>query len=59
MDCDEISHSIMTTDKSLIGEIKKHFPTAVDAKGVVDRAQLGKLIFQDPKKRKLLNKLTH
>ncbi len=49
----------MSTDQTLIREIKKHFPTAVDSKGVVDRTELGRIIFPDKKKRQLLNNLTH
>ena len=49
----------MATDKSLISAVKKHFPSAVNADGVVDRTELGKIVFKDIVKRKLLNRLTH
>jgi dephospho-CoA kinase len=50
VDCDEISHSIMKTDKSLIAEVAKNFPSAIDKDGVVDRTELGKIVFGDKKK---------
>ena len=34
VDCDEISHSIMKKDKSLIAEVAKNFPTAIDKESV-------------------------
>lgn len=59
IDSDMISHQIMTNDQGLIKEVKKHFPSVVSSEGVVDRVALGKIIFEDSKKRKLLNKMTH
>jgi dephospho-CoA kinase len=47
VDCDEISHSIMKKDKSLIAEVAKNFPTAIDKEGCVDRNELGKIVFGD------------
>ncbi len=50
VDCDEISHSIMKYDKSLIAEVAKHFPSAIDKDGCVDRTELGKIVFGDKNK---------
>ena len=43
----------------MVREIKANFPTCVSAEGVVDRAVLGKIVFGDEKRRKVLNNITH
>jgi dephospho-CoA kinase len=60
IDCDLIAHKQMEEDQGLITEVIKEFGTDVlDEAGKINRTKLGEMIFTDPKKRKVLNKLTH
>ena len=58
VDADLISHEIMHHDKALVSSVNKNFPGVV-IDGKVDRAALGKIVFADQQKRKLLQRLTH
>lgn len=57
---DDAAKTIMQTDKLLIEQVKKHFGAQIyDANNVLDRAALGKIVFNDKDKLELLNSLVH
>ncbi len=57
-DADAEVHGLIDLDKSTIAEIKKHFPESfVDKK--IERKILGKIVFSDEKKLKILEKIIH
>lgn len=58
LDCDEIYHSLLQSDDSLNAAIKERFPSAFSAEGL-DRKELGKLVFSDPRALADLNAITH
>lgn len=50
----------MDNDVGLQQAVKRAFGNGIlDEKGVIDRDALGAIVFSDPEKRKLINKLTH
>jgi dephospho-CoA kinase len=55
---DSIVHQLFASDAALCSEIQKYFPAAIKNKNI-DRAALGKIVFADEKKRKLLEALIH
>ena len=55
--CDEIYKEVIHSP-NYIEKIKQKFPTVV-FNNKIDRALLGRLVFNDPKKRELLNKIAH
>ena len=58
LDCDEIYHELLKTDRALLEAIEKRFPgTVVD--GVLQRKKLGTLVFSDKNALADLNKITH
>ena len=58
LDCDAIYHDLLRNDAAMIGQIATHFPTAVKG-GIVDRKQLGSIVFQDATALGQLNQITH
>lgn len=57
---DDAAKTIMQTDKLLIEQVKLHFGEHIyDANNVLDRAALGKIVFNDKDKLELLNSLVH
>lgn len=60
IDADSIVHELLGPDTELSRQIAEHFGTDVLARdGSVDRARLGKLVFDDPDIRRRLNELVH
>ena len=58
LDCDEIYHELLRTDKAMLGSIENRFPgTIVD--GILDRKKLGAIVFADEKALLDLNAITH
>ena len=58
LDCDEIYHELLRTDKAMLGSIENRFPgTIVD--GMLDRKKLGAIVFADEKALLDLNAITH
>ena len=50
----------MDNNYSYAAKVKKVFgPSILDERGNIDRIKLGRLIFDDPIKRKQLNKMSH
>lgn len=58
LDCDEIYHQLLQTDKNLLFSIEDRFPGTVK-NGVLQRKKLGNLVFSDETALKDLNKITH
>lgn len=58
LDCDQIYHRLLKTDKALLQSIESSFPGTVQ-NGELDRKKLGKLVFSNEKKLKELNSITH
>ena len=58
LDCDEIYHDLLKTDKALLERIEETFPGTVQ-QGQLDRKALGSIVFSDPEKLKMLNSITH
>ena len=58
LDCDEIYHRLLATDKALLAAIETRFPGTVTT-GVLDRKKLGSLVFADADALKDLNLITH
>ena len=60
IDADKISRDQMDSDPEFQNVIIKAFGKEIlDQNGVIDRTVLGNIIFADPAKRALLNKLSH
>ena len=58
LDCDEIYHQLLQTDKNLLFSIEDRFPGTVK-NGVLQRKKLGNLVFSDETALNDLNKITH
>jgi len=52
IDADAACHSLMASDKGVRSKVLRNF-------GTVDRASLGKIVFKDTARRRLLNRLLH
>ena len=58
LDCDEIYHRLLQTDKTMLSAIDARFPGTVTA-GVLDRKKLGSIVFADKAALQALNRITH
>ncbi len=58
LDCDEIYHGLLKTDRDLLQKIEERFPGMV-TDGRLDRKKLGAVVFADPEALLALNKITH
>ena len=58
LDCDEIYHRLLETNKDLLSYIENRFPGVVE-NGSLHRKKLGSIVFADPKALSDLNKITH
>lgn len=60
IDADTIGHEILDTDLKVQEELASAFgKRVIRENGTVDRARLGKLVFNDPEARERLNRLMH
>lgn len=57
-DCDRIYHALLQKDTHILTAIERHFPGVV-SNGILDRKQLGKIVFHDRKALSDLNYITH
>ena len=57
-DADKVVHSLFSRDSAALGLVKKHFPSAVTGNRV-DRAVLGKIVFDDPHRLCILESIIH
>ena len=58
LDCDEIYHRLLESDRQMLAAIKNRFPQAFSL-GILDRKALGKIVFADPAALETLNGITH
>lgn len=58
LDCDQIYHELLETDKNLLEAIENRFPGSVEA-GKLQRKKLGTVVFADPQALDDLNAITH
>ena len=58
LDCDAIYHELLATDRSLLEAIENRFPGVV-TNGILQRKQLGSIVFSDPQALLDLNQITH
>lgn len=58
LDCDELYHELLKTDKALLWAIDGRFPGTV-VEGVLDRKKLGAIVFSDENALRDLNQITH
>ena len=58
LDCDEIYHSLLSTDEGLLGSIENRFPGTVEH-GKLLRKKLGATVFSDAQALQDLNRITH
>lgn len=58
LDCDEIYHHLLQTDKSMLSAIEHRFPGTVQD-GVLNRKKLGAIVFGDKQALQALNAITH
>src|SRR5947209_9330010 len=56
---DTASKRLYHTDKELMASIKKHFGEDIYSNEQLDRTRLAAIVFNDPQKLELLNKLVH
>src|SRR5688500_8658820 len=56
---DDASKRLYKTDKELMANLKKHFGEAVYTKDELNRSVLAAMVFNDPEKLALLNRLVH
>jgi len=58
LDCDDIYHTLLKTDHTLLDAISHRFPGTVSQEGL-DRKKLGAVVFADPAALSDLNTITH
>ena len=58
LDCDEIYHELLCTDRALLKKIDARFPGTVSGNGL-DRKKLGQVVFADGQALLDLNAITH
>lgn len=60
VDADRIAHELIAPDGEAYAEVVARFGEAIlDARGIVDRAALGKIVFRDAVARSTLNEIVH
>jgi dephospho-CoA kinase len=60
IDADELAHEAVQPDRPILKRIVEAFgPDILNPDGTLDRAKLGRIIFDDPEKRELLNSIVH
>ena len=58
VDCDEVYHGLLASDKAMLAAIEEAFPGTVED-GVLRRKKLGQIVFGDERKLLKLNGITH
>lgn len=58
LDCDEIYHELLLSDREMLAAIESRFPGVVED-GMLDRKKLGTIVFSDEKALLDLNRITH
>ena len=58
LDCDEIYHELLKSDREMLDSIENRFPGVVE-NGVLNRKKLGSIVFADEEALLDLNRITH
>ena len=58
IDCDEVYHRLLQTDREMLSAIEARFPGTVES-GQLQRKKLGSIVFADPQALQELNGITH
>jgi dephospho-CoA kinase len=58
IDADKIVHKLLS-DENVKNQIRQYFPDAFDNKGNIDRKKLAGIVFNDYKKKKILENILH
>ena len=58
MDCDEIYHELLKSDREMLDSIENRFPGVVE-NGMLNRKKLGSIVFADEEALLDLNRITH
>ena len=58
LDCDEIYHELLVSDRQMLSDIENRFPGVVE-QGVLNRKKLGAIVFADSQALLDLNRITH
>jgi dephospho-CoA kinase len=59
LDADKMNHHLLNFNQEVIDQISKSFSKDVIKNGKIDRETLGKMVFNDPNKRKQLEQIVH
>lgn len=59
LDADKIYKNLLNSNKIMYNEIVKNFGEGIIKDQKIDRKRLGQIIFTDPEKREMLNRITH
>lgn len=60
LDTDEIAHQCLAPDGDCFGDVRKVFgPEILDQSGRIDRQVLGRIVFEEDAKRKILEEILH
>jgi dephospho-CoA kinase len=59
VDADEIAHKVMQPNQPAFNEVVKMFGEWILKDGVIDRKVLGKIIFENPEQRQILDSIVH
>ena len=59
LDCDKIYHELISRESDCLKEIGSVFGSVYVQNGALNRKELGRIVFSDPDKLKLLNQISH
>ncbi len=59
LDADSLAHRLMEPNQPVFRKVVKKFGPQILKNGRIDRAQLGRMVFADPRKLRILNRLVH
>ena len=59
IDADKIVHELLIKDKTCVGKIAKFFGSNILTRGRIDRNKLAGIVFNQPEKLKILEKIIH
>ena len=58
-DADTFARAALEPGTPAYRQVREHFPGVIVGDGTVDRAQLGRLVFSDPERRRILESIVH
>lgn len=59
IDTDELAREILGKDQQIITAITKRWPSCKSPSGIINRARLAEIVFNDPEQLKTLNSIVH